>query len=379
MNSINYFISKNHKEITGNPTRLKIAIINRVAHLIDLLIIFFLLKIDRLSIKIFIFIFYSVKSYRFTGKNITLFSYKYNPGTKVESIEHFSIEPTLIQFCNSNNIDGIKVNYWDVDRELLFFSIGFFRKIIKLNTSYIILSSYSTKNYYQPSNWLLSKMVEMGVTIKFIWWDTCSKSFLPTISRELAFGNQHIIIENPKLYFFNNDNCYSHKISPLYTPLLHQDCNVKKSIDVAFMGQISDYRDSRKKYIEYLLNNNISLYYSARSKADQSSYAEYLAVLKKSKIGVNFSMSVDCHQLKARVFETMLSGSLLMEQKNDQIECYFKDGIDYISFESEEDLLDKVNFYLKNKDLRKKIAATGRNSILNNYSGDKFWSAILSF
>lgn len=377
MNLLKSLISKKNIEIVGNPTRLKIGLINRISNLFDLLFDYCLFKIDRFSIKIYITIFYWFKKFQPDGKRIALFSYKYNPGTKIESIEHHSIEPTLIHFCNSNKFDGVTVNYWDVDRELLLFSVGFFKKIIKANFSCIVLSSYSSSKYYQPDIWLLEKMVQMGITIKFIWWDTCSNSFSETINRELSIGSQHILIENPSLHFIQNKKGVLHKITPLYTPLPLQDFNIKKNIDVAFMGQISDYRDSRKKYLEYLLNNNVSLYYSARNKAEQFSYKDYLAVLRKSKIGINFSMSVDCHQLKARVFETMLAGSLLLEQKNEQIEHYFKDGIDYVSFESESDLLDKINYYLKNNDLRIKIAESGRDAVLNNYSGDKFWTAIL--
>ena len=88
-------------------------------------------------------------------------------------------------------------------------------------------------------------------------------------------------------------------------------------------------------------------------------------------------MSVDRHQLKARVFETMLSGALLLEERNDQTARYFEDGVDYVSFGSEQELVDKIRYYLKNDERRAAIAESGRRKLREKFSGRQFWSRVL--
>ena len=46
----------------------------------------------------------------------------------------------------------------------------------------------------------------------------------------------------------------------------------------------------------------------------------------------------------------------------------FIDGEDFVSFDNENDLLEKISFYLKNTELRKKISISGRKKLENNYS-----------
>ena len=74
----------------------------------------------------------------------------------------------------------------------------------------------------------------------------------------------------------------------------------------------------------------------------------------------------------------MLSGALLLETKNIQIESLFEDGRDYISFTSKEEMLDKINFYLQNDKIRNEIANNGRQKVLSIYSRENFWYKVLS-
>ena len=47
------------------------------------------------------------------------------------------------------------------------------------------------------------------------------------------------------------------------------------------------------------------------------------------------------------------------------------DGKHFVSFKNKEDLLEKINFYLKNKELREEIALNGRNILEKYYSPKK--------
>ena len=79
---------------------------------------------------------------------------------------------------------------------------------------------------------------------------------------------------------------------------------------MAFFGQFSSYRDYRRDYIEYLMEQNISGYIASQNKDVQVEHSKYAEILGRAKIGINFSYSVDKHQLKGRVFE-IIADSIL--------------------------------------------------------------------
>ena len=54
-----------------------------------------------------------------------------------------------------------------------------------------------------------------------------------------------------------------------------------------------------------------------------------------------------------------------------------KDGEHFVTFENKEDLLEKVKFYLENKDLRKRIALNGRQVLEKYYSPKNHGNEIL--
>ena len=70
---------------------------------------------------------------------------------------------------------------------------------------------------------------------------------------------------------------------------------------------------------------------------------------------------------------------MMCERSINQVELPIpiKDGKHFISFENNEDLLEKINFYLKNKDLRFNIALNGRRLLEEYYSPKKHGDFIL--
>ena len=93
-------------------------------------------------------------------------------------------------------------------------------------------------------------------------------------------------------------------------------------------------------------------------------FEEYAEILNRSKISLNFSMSLDCHQLKGRVLEIISSEALLMETENDQTSQIFKNKKEYVSFSNHKDMIEKIKLYLREDTLRLKIARQGRKKLL---------------
>ena len=187
-----------------------------------------------------------------------------------------------------------------------------------------------------------------------------------------------IINDNPQLNFHRFDiSAQKNNVLSLYTPFCPSSFKPKeKDLDVVFLGQANSYRESRRQYINHLINNEIDIHISIEDRDSQVSYEQYQDKLSRAKIGLNFSFSVDKHQLKGRVFETMLSGAMLLESKNAQTPTLFKEGEEYICFSSKEDLVDKIKYYLKHENERIEISMAGRDRVVKDYNDTNYWDTI---
>jgi hypothetical protein len=301
-------------------------------------------------------------------------------GSSDESMEKFHLEGSLLK--RKVNLANF---FWDQKQNIFMYYINFIKEIINIKPDLIILSSYSSlkKRFIsQPSLSIMNKIKKKFKTsFVVLWWDTCSNEFIEkTLIPTDSFIDLHVINDNPNL---------KKKISQLSKPLSSKIICISpsydpeglfkpmdKDIDVSFIGQTSSYRDYRKDYIDFLILKKVKGVFSTLDRPDQKSHEDYAEIMGRSKIGINFSYSTDMHQLKGRVFETLLSGALLLEMANKQTSMLFDEGIDYISFENKKDLLNKINYYLQNENQRLEIAKNGRNKVLTFFNGQHYWDAI---
>ena len=151
-----------------------------------------------------------------------------------------------------------------------------------------------------------------------------------------------------------------------------------KDIDVSFLGQINSYRSNRVNYIKELKKLNANVFLSTEFNNKMLTFEEYADILNRSKISLNFSYSVHCHQLKGRVLEILSSEALLLETENDQTNKNFECQKEYINFSNYEDMIKKIKFYLKNDQLRLKIAKQGRKKLLQYNEKNNFWDQLFN-
>ena len=103
------------------------------------------------------------------------------------------------------------------------------------------------------------------------------------------------------------------------------------------------------------------------------------SVMSSSKIGVNFSSSVNGEiDLIGRVWETLLSGALLLEQENKQILEYFTPNLHFVFFDSPDALIAKVEYFLRNENERVRIAKAGQEHAHYLQSENKLFKRLLS-
>jgi len=212
-----------------------------------------------------------------------------------------------------------------------------------------------------------------------LWWDTCNRNFWRELEKIAGQFDTNVIIDNPALKLapkaLVRDIEFLVKYPPVDESFFYPR---KKDIELSFMGQTSEYRSNRNEFLDFLANHGLLTVDSRHDRARQNTHDEYAEILGRTKISINFSGSVHAHQLKARVFEIILSGCMLLESENDQVSRLLKPYVHYIPFSTKEDLLRKATYYLRNSSERRRIAVVARDFVLENYSSTNFWQAILS-
>lgn len=301
----------------------------------------------------------------------------YSRGNQEPSTEKFHLDETLLDSGMATFTVKVYESFWPQPIS----DFQFLWTCINACPDAIVMSSWSDKGN-QPSNKLL-KLVrkQFGIPVIILWWDTCSKSFANYHLQHFSCSDINIVMDNPNLEHLGTKIENGRRVISMWTPQtprLFQKM-VPKEIDLAFLGQISNYRSNRAEYIDHLKESltELKLYFSTNDRAKQPSHSEYASILSRSKMSVNFSYSVDGHQLKGRVFDVMLAGGLLFESENTQISQLFCPMEDYVPFTSKEDLVAKIRYFHRNEEKRNKIAQNARAKVLAKYGPEMFWSKVL--
>ncbi len=83
------------------------------------------------------------------------------------------------------------------------------------------------------------------------------------------------------------------------------------------------------------------------------------AVYNSSKINLNITLRSIVNGIPLRAFEIMGSGGFLLTNYQSEFLDYFVPGEDFDYFESPEDMIKKIDYYLEHDDIRKQIASNG--------------------
>jgi hypothetical protein len=154
--------------------------------------------------------------------------------------------------------------------------------------------------------------------------------------------------------------------------------NDKFKFDIYFSGTPNN--KYRYEILEFLKKKNLN-FYGQLSKLPLN---EYLNTIYSSSINLAL-VGTGGAEFTFRHLEILSCCSFLMchnEINQLELPLPIKDGEHFVTFENKEDLLEKINFYLNNKDLRSKIALKGRQALENYYSpknhGEEVFKKIFS-
>jgi len=99
------------------------------------------------------------------------------------------------------------------------------------------------------------------------------------------------------------------------------------------------------------VNNNQMTYFYNRARIVICTYYEYAS-----------------REYDGRIFQVMGSGTLVLSQKQKNIEKDFIDGKHLALFSTYDELVDKIGYYLKHEDEREKIADEGMKYVHSNFT-----------
>jgi hypothetical protein len=149
--------------------------------------------------------------------------------------------------------------------------------------------------------------------------------------------------------------------------------NDKFKYDIFFSGkQSSNYR---YELIEFIKMQNFNFYGGVEN--SKIPHYKYLDTIYNSSINLALEGK---GEFTFRHLEILASCSFMMcENSINQLELPLplKEGKHFVSFEDKEDLLEKINFYLRNEKLRLDIALNGRTILEEYYSPKKHGEIIM--
>ena len=93
---------------------------------------------------------------------------------------------------------------------------------------------------------------------------------------------------------------------------------------------------------------------------------DYLHALAYTKIALGLLGKTIPETTTTRTFEIPAVGAFLLAERNDDHLSLFQEGAEAEFFDSDEELRDKVHYYLRNETAREKIAAAGRRRALQS-------------
>lgn len=111
-------------------------------------------------------------------------------------------------------------------------------------------------------------------------------------------------------------------------------------------------------------------------------FADYMnkmpTIFRRSKVNLNINLRTIREGIPLRVFDVLGAGGFLITGYQKGIAERFEDGKDLVMAQTPDDMVAKVDYYLKHDEEREKIARSGQQKVLKDYSYIKLLPDILN-
>jgi len=310
----------------------------------------------------------------------------YGNGFKDSAVGIYQIVDPLRQSLKESN-SSLVIYLWHPDENSdLFALLKFFKQIHVLGPKKIIIDSprYNSIKFkdfgIEVYQYLQKKydiaLIELGWdTISEKWWN---EILLIDLDRTVLVLDNPLKIFVPKLL---RESGKAVSVVPPFDLAQSVPVNNERNIYYNFIGLVGSYRNYRREYLEFVSDLGYQNFIgSFDSRKGQLERKDYLEILSTSKISINFSMTHSANfQLKGRVWEAMIAGSMLLEQDNEQIKYYFKEGIHYETFSDKFQLKDKLLHYINNDSERIKIAQAGQKRVIELIKSSELFEFLINY
>ena len=183
------------------------------------------------------------------------------------------------------------------------------------------------------------------------------------ISDAQAYGARNVALFPP------NYLSYRHRPIP---------ASVSTDCDVVYIGHYE--ADGRAEILDYLIKNGVKIgifgenWGSVKNKYSWPDLVkvtriwgdQYARLISSAKIALVFLSHKHRDVYTRRCFEITACGTLMMAPRTHELEGYFKDGKEAVYFDSKQDLLQKIRYYLVRDSERIGIAQTGRKRCVHD-------------
>lgn len=249
----------------------------------------------------------------------------------------------------------------------------------ELRPQLIVLSSYDALDPRLPHRETLKCIRQrLGIPIVNFWWDSTAESCRKRLGMLQQFVDLHVLMESDALMQSQQDPRRFVRLWAPVDPEPFLPRGEPRDIGLSFVGATTDYRSVRGEYLEHLRAGGVELYLAGETRQTMLPYARYAEVLRRSRIAINFSHSVEqTHQLKGRVLEVLFGGAMLLESRNDETRKVLSPGVHYVEFDSKQDLLDKARYFLAHEAERAALAQRGHAHALARFTHRAYWDGIL--
>ena len=234
-----------------------------------------------------------------------------------------------------------------------------FKNEIKTSTIKAISSlGTPTVNWFCDDHWRFDNFSRFYAPA-FDWVTTTSEDALPKYAR---IGYQNVILTQWAC------NRYAYR-----------RVSDEKKYDISFVGQP---HGSRRKLIASLHTAGIDVpCFGYGWPAGRVSHERMIEIFSTSRLNLNPSNSsttTDEPQIKGRVFEVPGCGGLLLTEPAAYLDHYLEPDRECVVYESGDDLVDKIRYYLAHEEERKAVELAGEARVLRDHTYDARFAAIFT-
>lgn len=143
----------------------------------------------------------------------------------------------------------------------------------------------------------------------------------------------------------------------------------EKSLDVAMVGRLHGHQYAYRRSCVAAVRRS----YEMNDVEKKYDYSQLSELYRSARIGLNVSRDDHLQDANLRCFEVMAGGALLLTPIPSELcDLGLEEGEHFVGFQSEEELLDSISYYLQHDAEREEIARRGRDVTLSRFTYDRW-------